>query len=61
MISVPNRLGLMTSRDPRRIARSRSGVESRPPVLALRLGQHAQAVLDDDHGAVDDDAEVDRP
>ncbi len=36
------------------------GGGEQPAFLALRLGQHAQAVLDDDHGAVDDDAEIDR-
>ena len=60
MISVPNRLGWMTSCAPARIVGEALGAGQQPAALLLLLGQQAQAVLDDDHGAVDDDAEVDR-
>ncbi len=48
---------LRAREDRRRSARCASAAR---PRLMLLLGQQAQAVLDHDHRAVDDDAEVDR-
>ncbi len=60
MIASPNVLGRTTS-----LRRLEDRLEplaqiEQPAALVLRLGQPAHAVLDDDHGAVDDEAEVDR-
>ena len=50
----------MTSLAPRRIVSKRSCVVEQAPSPLLLVREQPQAVLDDDHGAVDDDAEIDR-
>ena len=62
MISMPNRLRPDAPRvAPARIASKRSARVSRRPRRCCSSAEQAQAVLDDDHGAVDDEAEVEAP
>ena len=60
MISTPKTLGWITSAEALAATSKRSSRDSSAPEPVLGLAEAAQAVLDDDHRAVDDQAEVER-
>ena len=60
MMNTPKRLGLITSRVALADDLEALVARQQPPELMLRLAEAAQAVLHDDHRAVDDQAEVER-
>jgi hypothetical protein len=60
MMTTPNRLGLITSRVASNTVWKRSLPRQQAPQPVLLLADPAQAVLDDDHRAIDDQAEVQR-